>query len=75
MTPKFIEVTVFRNDSKVMVNPRRLDFFRENPRPTQQPERSKKFGVKGAFGNIFLTRHQREQKRIVREAAKALPAS
>lgn len=38
MTPKFIEVTVFRNGEKVMVNPRRLDFFRENPRPTQQQD-------------------------------------
>jgi hypothetical protein len=39
MTPKFIEVTAFaKPHAKVMVNPRRLDFFRKNPPPTQQPE-------------------------------------
>ena len=38
MTPKFIELTRMSTGEKLMVNPRRIDYFREARRTSQQPE-------------------------------------
>lgn len=38
MTPKFIEVTLNSSGLKVMVNPRRVNFFSKERVPTQQPD-------------------------------------
>lgn len=62
MSPKFIQLTRKSTGETLFVNPRRIDFFREERRPTQQPDlvvgtevsfgRSEGFVVKESVSDI-----------------------
>jgi uncharacterized protein YlzI (FlbEa/FlbD family) len=61
VTPKFIEVTRFRNGEKVMVNPRRLDTFSALRPPTQQPDLNVGTQLNFGRGEVIIVRETVQQ--------------